>query len=495
MNQILNHTQSYGFNWGNSVNDYTYHKRNLEWGNNPKPPVITDRMVKENDKIFNPILQVYNDRNRESNLKVQEKQDIINTIVKNQDYQLKMEQTFNVINLKDRLKGFEKDPLYPIPKEKLNKRKNLNLNRTNYNIVSNLPLSQHHFDKPENRPRTENSAPQRAKRTYINASNLRDYDIISTRYKQFHDEKTNIDKEINKIQTAKIFFKNNDYNPIKGTYFDESKEQAFQKKRAEEIKNWGKEYKRKLPACAKGQSELYNLLSMQAVNEEELKKADQKAKNKKERYEIKYKMENFYHDKSLRQTDKANYYRDQKYSYQRYKETDARQYDIIDLKEKPYKEHSNIVKKDNISDWEKLVMKAGDNNTFKTKQIYKDLYDFSENGKNYDTFQNGRKKQLASLPKIDKDKTFSEKVPPRTKINPSLSENSEKLTARQRMINFDKEKFFRGSKNVFYEDSNVIKITHNVDMNKRGEAAEENKEKNMRHKLYTSKNANAEKIK
>ena len=206
-------------------------------------------------------------------------------------------------------------------------------------------------------------------------------------------------------------------------------------------------------------------------------------------------MENFYHDKSLRQTDKANYYRDQKYSYQRYKETDARQYDIIDLKEKPYKEHSNIVKKDNISDWEKLVMKAGDNNTFKTKQIYKDLYDFSENGKNYDTFQNGRKKQLASLPKIDKDKTFSEKVPPRTKINPSLSENSEKLTARQRMINFDKEKFFRGSKNVFYEDSNVIKITHNVDMNKRGEAAEENKEKNMRHKLYTSKNANAEKIK
>ena len=100
MNQILNHTQSYGFNWGNSVNDYTYQKRNLEWGSNPKPPVITDRMVKDNDKIFNPILQVYNDRNRESTLRVQEKQDIINTIVKNQDYQLKMEQTFNVINLK-----------------------------------------------------------------------------------------------------------------------------------------------------------------------------------------------------------------------------------------------------------------------------------------------------------------------------------------------------------------------------------------------------------
>ena len=133
-------------------------------------------------------------------------------------------------------------------------------------------------------------------------------------------------------------------------------------------------------------------------------------------------------------------------------------------------------------------MKAGDNNTFQSKQIYKDLYDFSENGKNYDTFQNNRKNKLASLPKIDKDKTFSKKVPQRTKLNQNLSENSEKVSSRQRMINFDKEKFFRGNKNVFYEDSNVVKITHNVDMNRRGEAAEENKEKNMRNKLYTTKN-------
>ena len=133
-------------------------------------------------------------------------------------------------------------------------------------------------------------------------------------------------------------------------------------------------------------------------------------------------------------------------------------------------------------------MKAGDKNTFQSKQIYKDLYDFSENGKNYDTFQNNRKNKLASLPKIDKDKTFSKKVPQRTKLNQNLSENSEKVSSRQRMINFDKEKFFRGNKNVFYEDSNVVKITHNVDMNRTGEAAEENKEKNMRNKLYTTKN-------
>ena len=495
MNQILNHTQSYNFNWANSVNDYTFHKRNLEWGRNSKPPVITDRMIKENDKIFNPILQVYNDQNKEKSLRIREKQDLVDTIVKNQDYQLKMEQTFNVINLKDRLKGFETDPLYPIPKEKLNKRKNLNVNKVNYNILSNLPLSQHHYDKPENRPRTENSAPIKTRRNYINASGLRDYDIISTRYKQFHNEKTNIDKEINKIQTAKIFFKKNDYNPIKGTYFDESKEQDFIKKRDEQIKNWGKEYKRKLPSCAKGQSELYNLLNMEAVNEEELRKADQKEKNKKQRFDIKYKMENFYHDKSLREMDKKDYYRDQKYSYQRYKESDARQYDIIDLKDRPYKEHSKNVKKDNITDWDKLVMKAGDNNTFGSKEIYKDLYDFSENGINYDKFQNDRKKKLSNLPKIEQDNAFGGKVKLKPKLAAILNEKENtKINVRERMMNFDKEKFFKGNKNVFYKEDEVAKITHNIDMNRRGEAAEENKEKNMRNKAYTIKKENVEKI-
>ena len=69
----------------------------------------------------------------------------------------------------------------------------------------------------------------------------RDYDIITAKYKCYNDEKVNLDKELNKLQTAKIFYKNNDYNPVKGVYFNEEKEEAYKKMEEEKKKNWGKE--------------------------------------------------------------------------------------------------------------------------------------------------------------------------------------------------------------------------------------------------------------
>ena len=457
MDQILNHTQPYNYHWGKAINDYQFQKTNLEWGVNPKPRLVTDRMVKDNDKIFNPILQTYNDKSRERSLRQHEQKTLIDTIVRNQDYQLKMEQTFNIINLKDRLKGFESDPNYPIAKEAINKRKNLNTNRTDYNILSNLPLSQHHYDKPENRPRTENSVPTNDRQRTIKASNYRDYDIISTRYKQFHDDKTKVDKEINKIQTAKLFFKRNDYNPIKGAYFDENKEQEYQRKKKEEIENWGKEYKKNLPACAKGQSDLYNLINMKTVNQDELTKVDQHELNKKKRYGLRYEIENYYHNKSLKHQDKEDYIRDRKYSYMRYKDIDERQFDIIDLKDKPYKEHSKNVKKDNLTDWEKLIANAGDNNTFATKTIYKDIYDYTENGKNYDKFMDTRNKTLSQLNELNKDDAFGKTIPVNRKVNNKKEEENKnvKINVRERMIQFDKQRFFKQPpKNVNYNNSN-----------------------------------------
>lgn len=58
----------------------------------------------------------------------------------------------------------------------------------------------------------------------------RDYNIISTRYRFFNDEKSQIDKEMNKIHTARIFYNNNDYNIICGKYYNDKKEEEFQKR-------------------------------------------------------------------------------------------------------------------------------------------------------------------------------------------------------------------------------------------------------------------------
>jgi len=64
---------------------------------------------------------------------------------------LRYEQTFDLITLKDKLKGFEIHPDYP--KEKTSERtKKTESTKLNYNIISNKNFKEHHFNMPEKRP-------------------------------------------------------------------------------------------------------------------------------------------------------------------------------------------------------------------------------------------------------------------------------------------------------------------------------------------------------
>ncbi len=339
MKEILNHTQSYNYNWENQIKKYDYNKTHLGWENNPFPEKITTKMVKENDLVFNPILQIYNDKEYDKSLQKKEKSAILSSIITNQDNQLKNEQTYNIINLQDRLKGLEKHPNYPIKKELINKRNKINNYSKDYNILSNLPLNEHHFDKPENRPKCSTSEFQRNPK-YTKFRQERDFDIISTKYKNFNEEKEKIDKEITKIQTAKIFYKNNDYNPVKGVYFNEAKEQAYQDKIKEEQKNWGKEKFKNLPKYAKGNSDVFNLITLKVIDPQEYNKILTEEKNKKKRYELRNKMEKFYREKNIINQDREENKINNKDVYSQYKEQDNRQYNIIDLKDRSYKEYA-----------------------------------------------------------------------------------------------------------------------------------------------------------
>ena len=476
MKDILNHTHTYQYNWENQIKKYDYNRTHLAWEKNPLPEKITTQMVKQNDLVFNPILQKYNDKEYDKSLRQKEKSAILNSIVNNQDNQLKVEQTFNIINLQDRLKGFEKHPDYPVKKDLINKRKKINYDTKCYNILSNLPLTQHHYDKPENRPKCSSS--ENAQKPKYSYNQERDFDIISTKYKKFNDEKVKVDNEITKIQTAKIFYKNNDYNPVKGVYFNQAKEQAYQEKIKEEQKNWGKEKFKNMPKCAKGRSDVYNLISLKVVDPKEFNKILKDEKDKKKRYEIRNKIENYYREKNLMQQDKEENKLNGKDSYLRYKELDKRQYDIIDLKERPYKEYAKKMKKQKFEGWDKILQGAGENNTFKTKSIYKDPYDYSEAGLSFDNFKKNRNKTLSSLPKIEEDKLFSQKK----KISKCSSYNNIKKNECEKNYLFNKEKFFKEPpKNINLKDNKYESITKNIDCTGREKEFQFNKEKNMRN--------------
>ena len=459
MKEVLNHTKFYNYNWSNQIKNYDYNRTHLPWEKNPLPPRVTTKMVKQNDKAFDLILQKYNDKSLENNLRQNEKNEMISSIIKNQDKQLKVEQTFNIINLQDRLKGFENHPDYPKQKDLINKRKKINYDVKNYNIISNLPLTVHHYDKPENRPKlveNEKKNVVRKNKQFLFGNQERDYDIISTKYKCYHDEKVKLDKELSKLNTARKFYGKNDYNPIKGAYFNQEKEEQYQKMLQEKIKNWGKEKFENMPKCAKGRCDIYDLISLNVVDKKAFNKMVTEERNQKKRYELRSDMDKYYHELDLKRQDK--------------------EISKFNFKSKKYKENTEKIKnisKGKLFDWEKIINGASNNNTFSTKSIYRDPYEKSDVVANFDKFKLVRNKTLSELPKISEDKNFERKK----RMNKCQSYQEIKRNVMEIKSDFDKEKFF----NMKPKDVDLKKykyVNTNKNIRKKDKEFLLNKEKN-----------------
>jgi hypothetical protein len=104
---------------------------------------------------------------------------------------LRYEQTFNILNFENKLKGLEQRSDYPKEKQwYFRPGKDTN---ADYNIISNIEMKDHHFAAPENRP--EPGMPEKQRGKCVKAPGLREYNIITNRYLEYNDlkEKTNED--------------------------------------------------------------------------------------------------------------------------------------------------------------------------------------------------------------------------------------------------------------------------------------------------------------
>jgi len=99
-------------------------------------------------------LQKFKDKQVEEMVKNTEKENMLNNLAKTKDNQMRVEQTYDLINLNDKLKDFKDDPNYPRMKSQ-RIRKNVEGTNVKYNILSNENFTKHHFDKPEKRPHIE----------------------------------------------------------------------------------------------------------------------------------------------------------------------------------------------------------------------------------------------------------------------------------------------------------------------------------------------------
>ena len=446
MNNILRNAEK----WKEEIKQYYSNKKILKWGYNPKPTIIKDNYVKSLDLVFNPITQKYTDKKYEKELKQQEDTNLKNSIAQGYDNELRVIQTFDVINLRDRLDLLKDHPNYPKynrPKKNTSRFSKLNISsgERNYNILSNINLNLHHYDKPENRPLISSSTNNIRRIKNINYFQYKDYDIISNQYKNHDKEKKDIDKKTLIIESSKKFYNSRDYDAIKGIYIDKEKEQKYQeelKAKMEKIKNVKRD-------------SVFNPFNNQIFDKEKFEELNQKIKNKIYRYSLRPKIENFYHQEELKKDMLKNLSLRTKVNYSKFKEIDKRGYDILNGKDNFNRYKNSISCRNNNRPWEMIKKGANENQTFENKKLYIG-YDSEEINQRFKDNNIVRKKILKNLQKIENDKIFYMKKPTH-KINEiRLKRNNSEIFNRRyeinengnNIFNVDKKTWFSNEKNV-----------------------------------------------
>lgn len=82
---------------------------------------------------------------------------------------------------------------------------------TDHNILSNIPFDEHHWAPPEQRPRAQQ---RQGKQRLVPVGNLKEYNIVSNRYLEHHDEKMYRDKEITLREAAQKCRRERRYDPL-----------------------------------------------------------------------------------------------------------------------------------------------------------------------------------------------------------------------------------------------------------------------------------------
>lgn len=415
-NQIIQNNSD----WAKEIKAYDLNRKTLPWGKTIKPHIYTKKEQAEKENIFNPISQQYYDSAYNSQLKSQEMIQMKKKITEHYDNELRNEQTFNIISLGDRLKGFEDHPDYPRKaKEKI--KMNKEISQVPYNILNNI----------DKRAMTLSVEPIQSKQS-IGVMN-KDYNLITNDYLVNNKLKKQTEIEIEKLTAAKKLQQTRSaYDFIRGVFYDPEKQAQYEREQIE-LKN-------KLSLMKS--DAMYNPINHYVYNKEKVDIYDHAQDNLKKRYKIKPLIDDFYRQREIDGEYTKEKQIENKLNYDRYKVEDQRGYNFLNMKPNYSVIKDTLNCRNKKDNWEILKDNAGANETLSKKGFFKDLYDISELDQHEHQYKQKRHCILKELGDYDKQfeiKKINEKLrdkPIKTENNPS------------RQITIDKQKWFSTGKSV-----------------------------------------------
>eukprot|EP00747_Dinoflagellata_sp_TGD_P164192 gnl/TRDRNA2_/TRDRNA2_183756_c0_seq1.p1 gnl/TRDRNA2_/TRDRNA2_183756_c0~~gnl/TRDRNA2_/TRDRNA2_183756_c0_seq1.p1 ORF type:complete len:580 (-),score=86.22 gnl/TRDRNA2_/TRDRNA2_183756_c0_seq1:215-1954(-) len=322
-----------GNSWAQDLKSYEREKRRVvDEGLLRGPQVrVVNGMVKAQERVFDPVLQRYRDNQTELNQRRSEEKERVGHLNRAMDIQILREQPFHIINHASKIEAIypDQDPM----KVGKNKRKkegrsgSFPTTTLDYNILSNLPMDVHHWAKPEDRPHcAERIGKQRQVPNFL----VKDYNIVTNRYLDDHEEKITRDKDLNLLEATQKYMKSNRLDPVTQQFADPRNEvrvRAAEDAREVEITM---RYEAAHPPCYKGRTTAhYDMLSHHVHNKGMLDALEAAEEERTERYRNRYIVEHNLHAQDIKGDHVEHSRKINRVAHERYEEDKRRGFDIV----------------------------------------------------------------------------------------------------------------------------------------------------------------------
>lgn len=281
--------------WGDEVRKYELEKRRcIDEGlvRGTQIRVVAGHN-KLQDRAFDPVLQRYRDPSMETQQRLAQDKNLVVQLNKAQDVQLSREQPFHIINHTSKVEAIAPG----MDVSRLDGKRTAHgkgpLPVVDYNILSNLPLDVHHWDRPGCAPTVSDRQP---KPRTVPAHLVKDFDVITNRYVDNHDERIRCEKELNLREAAHKYAKGNRFDPITQQFNNpELEERARCCDDAREVEANLRYQATIPPAIRNAPSAQYGIVGPEEQDGEKLRAMDQLERRRRDRYKNCHIMEQMVH--------------------------------------------------------------------------------------------------------------------------------------------------------------------------------------------------------
>jgi len=324
--------------WGDALRNYQAEKQRRPMPDEyyAKPPLVTRAMKAKDETSYNPVLQTFTDRAHETASRTYEKDAVIATLNQARDRQIATESSFDILSMRDKRTGLtvggDPKPRPPPLSEhvEIPQFRHPLDSAYAFNIVSNLPLSEHHYTAPDQRPKITYSKDEEPRLQSIKAL-PRDFNILSNKYADAHDAKLELEAEINRRTAAKKYWETHDYDLLTAEFVDPIKEQAMQglAKEREEAQSM-LQFNRLPPSMQKGEGYVYDITSHQVKNKDLYDRKQAGEQRWLDSKKINWERESLLTQRGIHQQEVAERRTLNRASHKRYVETYGNGYNIVD---------------------------------------------------------------------------------------------------------------------------------------------------------------------